>query len=732
MKTAAGKTILIVEDNPGDQVLLTELLKASKLTIQEMLYADRLETALPVIGAKQPDIILLDLSLPDSSGMDTYLAVKAFDHRIPVIILSGMADMALAMSAIQEGAQDYLVKDDFDERLLAKTIRYSIERKNNLEKLRVSNERYDHVIRAANDMIWDWDLSKQEIDRNEEQFVKLLRLPPELRNASGEFWLGRLHPEDRPQLESMIRNIFNNPLQEVFEIEYRILRGDNVYIHVYDRGQIIRDEKGYPVRLIGATRDISDKRKAEEELRRLSMIAKETVNAVIITDPRGQIEWVNEAFTKISGYSREEVLGRRPGDFLQGPGTNAETIRYMHECIETQQPFTCEVLNYAKSGQPYWIKIQGQPMIDANGELVNYFAIETDITQRKLAEAALRKSEDQFRFLFDNNPASIIIWDLEQFAILEVNETAVQTYGYERSEFLAMRTLDLRSPEDIPRIQAFAQQALATEGFKSTGVWRHLNKQGEVMYMQISSNRILFNDRPAMLSISINITDKLELERKLEEERIARDKEITQAVITAQENEREEIGRELHDNINQLLASSRLYLGLAKSDWEKHKEYADESDRIILNAIEEIRGLSHALIPPSMEADEFMDALDNVLQIATTGTGIMVYKELDGLDTRNMPGKLQLTIYRIIQEQFNNILKHARANTIWVGLQQEGERVQLRIRDNGIGCNLTNKSDGVGLMNIRTRASFFNGTVKVQSAPGQGFELEVCFNCDET
>lgn len=112
---------------------------------------------------------------------------------------------------------------------------------------------------------------------------------------------------------------------------------------------------------------------------------------------------------------------------------------------------------------------------------------------------------------------------------------------------------------------------------------------GEEMYMQISSNRILFNDRPAILSISINITDKLELERKLEEERIERDKEVTQAVITAQENEREEIGRELHDNINQLLASSRLYLGLAKSDWEKHKVYADESDRLILKAIDEIR-----------------------------------------------------------------------------------------------------------------------------------------------
>lgn len=730
MQKKPGKTILIVEDNPGDQLLLTELLKLSQLSIQEMVYAGRLAEALPLIGQIDPDIILLDLSLPDSSGLETFLAVRAMNHRSPVIILSGLADMALAMHAIQEGAQDYLVKDDFDERLLAKTIRYSIERKHNLEKLRLTNERYDHVIRATNDMIWDWDLSRQEIDRNEEQFVKLLKLPADQRTGSGEFWMSRLHPEDRPVLEAVLRQIFQDRQQSVFETEYRILRGDNVYIHVYDRGQIIRDENGHPRRMIGATRDISEKKKADEELRRLSMIAKETVNAVIVTDASGKIEWVNEAFTTITGYGREEVVGRRPGDFLQGPGTDPETIEYMRGCIAAQQPFSCEVLNYSRQGRPYWIRIQVQPMLDAANKLVNYFAIETDITQRKLAEAALRKSEDQYRNLFDNNPASIIIWDLENFTIMEVNETAIQTYGYSRTDFLAMKTLALRSPEDIPRIQAFTKQALATEGFKATGVWRHLDKAGNAMFMQISSHRITFNDRPAMLSISINITEKLALERRLEEEREERARELTQAVITAQENEREEIGRELHDNINQLLASSRLYLGLAKSDWEHNKAYADESDRLILNAIEEIRGLSHALIPPALEGEEFMDALDNILQIATAGTGIAVHKSVTGLNTDILPGKLQLTIYRIIQEQFNNIIKHAKASNVWINLQQQGDRVRLNLKDDGLGCDLAAKSDGVGLLNIRTRASYFNGEVKMKSAPGQGFELEVCFNCD--
>ncbi|MEO8174692.1 MAG: response regulator, partial [Sediminibacterium sp.] len=124
----AGITILMVEDNTGDQFLLSELLNASDLNIKNLYPAIRLDQAL--LQLKEPiDIILLDLSLPDSNGIDTFNSIIKHAGATPVVILSGLTDTKLALDAITLGAQDYLIKGDFDEKLLAKTIRYSIERK---------------------------------------------------------------------------------------------------------------------------------------------------------------------------------------------------------------------------------------------------------------------------------------------------------------------------------------------------------------------------------------------------------------------------------------------------------------------------------------------------------------------------------------------------------------------------------------------------------------------------
>src|SRR6188474_44332 len=139
--------ILMVEDNTGDQFLLSELLSASDLTIKSLVSAIRLDDALHQL--KKPiDIILLDLSLPDSSGIETFNAINRLFGKTPVVILSGLTDTRLALDAIALGAQDYLIKGDFDEKLLSKTIRYSIERKRNMEELQASNERYNLVSKA--------------------------------------------------------------------------------------------------------------------------------------------------------------------------------------------------------------------------------------------------------------------------------------------------------------------------------------------------------------------------------------------------------------------------------------------------------------------------------------------------------------------------------------------------------------------------------------------------------
>jgi PAS domain S-box-containing protein len=597
--------VLVVDDNPGDQFFISELLAETYLQIDAIETAASVQDAVTLLQQKQVDIVLLDLSLPDSQGIDTFLQVNTYAKNIPVVILSGLNDLNTATDAISLGAQDFLMKGEFNEKLLEKTILYSIERKKTLLELRYSNERYEFVSKATNDLVWDWDVLNNKVYRNEEQFVKILKLPAELRNEDNGFWNSRIHPDEGDLKDKILGNLERDKSATHFEEEYRFLRGDGEYIYVVDKGYAVRNEQGRVIRIIGSLQDI---------------------------------------------------------------------------------------------------------------------------TESKKKEAQLRESEEKYRLFFNSIPASVFIWSLDDYKILEVNETATDNYGYSRKDFLRMSMLEVRRPEDHKNFTIFANEA-KKESFTSTSrLWKHINIEGEEMYMQIVSNKIEYNNRSAIMAIASNVTEKIKLERKLEEEKQKMEQEITRAVIIAQEKEREEIGRELHDNVNQILASSRLYLGLVKAKGVEYKSFIEESDVLIHTAIQEIRHLSHALIPPAMQDADLEKSINSLVNNVQEGSGIIVSKEVSILDKCLMSEQLKLTIYRILQEQVNNILKYAKASTMEIQLLQQNEKILFRVRDNGIGFNLEQKTDGVGLMNIRTRAALQNGDVKMITSPGNGCELLVEFN----
>src|SRR5882762_8464062 len=132
-------SILTVEDNPSDLFLVERMLQSSRLEIGKLYSTDRIKRACEILQTEEINVVLLDLTLPDSFGINSFLHLKPAVQKIPVIILTGLSDMSLAVEAIKEGAQDYLVKGEFNENLLNKSIQYSLERKRTLETLRESN-----------------------------------------------------------------------------------------------------------------------------------------------------------------------------------------------------------------------------------------------------------------------------------------------------------------------------------------------------------------------------------------------------------------------------------------------------------------------------------------------------------------------------------------------------------------------------------------------------------------
>ncbi len=597
--------------------------------------------------------------------------------------------------------------------------------KENLQKVELSNERFNLVAKATNDMVWDWDIVNNTVYRNEEQFCSMLKLPASMKDGTGEFWFSRIHPEDLPRLQKLLEKVMADAEQRVFEIEFRFLNGEDHYIHLSDRGYILRNAEGIPVRMIGSTQDITKQKEINSELEKLSRIARETQNGVIITDKNQRIEWVNEAFERISGYRLEEIKGRKPGDFLQGKETDDAQLAYMRSQIRKRLNFETELINYNKNGEPYWTQLQVQPIFDEQGNLQQFFSIQSDITSQKKADEALIRSEEQYRYLFDNNPAPIFIWNIDDFSFAEVNETFLDVYGYTRSELDALSIKDIRPEEEVSSIISFAKKAKAEAHFQVTRLWKHKTKKGAIIYMQVSSQKITYKNRTAILAIAIDVTEKKMLELKLEEERKQKEYEITKAVLTAQENEKEYIGRELHDNVNQILASAKLYIGLSKKHTQNNAQ--DTAEDLVSKAIEEIRLLSHSLIAPNFKKNSFIEGIEKIINALETAANLHFTKQYSDIDYTNVPEVVQLTMYRTVQEQLTNILKHAKASHVLIQTLMDGNRLTLLIKDDGAGFDLTQKTMGVGFVNIQTRASLCNGSMELTSTPGNGCTLQLSF-----
>lgn len=217
--------------------------------------------------------------------------------------------------------------------------------------------------------------------------------------------------------------------------------------------------------------------RSEAEARLLGLVAARTNNGVVITDDHGRIVWVNQGFTRITGYILDEVKGLTPGSVLQGMGTDPDTVAYMRECLRHQSGFETEVLNYSKDGTPYWLSIEVQPVRNAEGSLTHYLAIETDITGRRQAQEALRAEKEMLTSTLASIIDGVIAVDAQQRVRL-VNPTAETLTGWTHESALGQdlaTVLPLASEEGTaaPNLveQAFQQQQVVGDVHETEPRW---------------------------------------------------------------------------------------------------------------------------------------------------------------------------------------------------------------------------------------------------------------------
>lgn len=375
--------------------------------------------------------------------------------------------------------------------------------------LRESERRYRDFFDNATDAIYVHDLKGQYTLVNNAG----VRLMGYSRAEILEMNIGDVVPQKH--LEQIKEN-FDQKLQNheptIYEIEVIARDGTKIPVEVNSR---LIYERGVPVGVQGTARDISERKRAEKALReseeQFRSLFENAKDVVFTCDLSGNFTSLNRAGEKLTEYSRDEAIGM---NFAQVVAPEHVDIarEMLSRKVGTDVATTYEVEVVTKSRRRILFEISSRS-IYREGKVVGVQGSARDITERKSAEEALRRSEEQYRILFESNPLPMWVFDLETLALLALNEAAVRHYGYTREAFLSLKLHDLHV--SVKEADAIASQLNRIEGLSNLGEWRHRTAIGHVINVEITANVTQFSHRRAGLLLAHDITERKRAEEAL-------------------------------------------------------------------------------------------------------------------------------------------------------------------------------------------------------------------------
>lgn len=254
--------------------------------------------------------------------------------------------------------------------------------------LEASESRLANAQRIARLGNWDWDIVKNELYWSDEIY-RILGVAPQEFGATYETFLSYVHPDDRDLVKKSVEEALNE--RKPYSIDHRIVLGDGSERIVHERADVVFDEAGRSIRMVGTVQDVTEHKKADFELKKLSMAIEQSVNMIFITDFKGEIEYVNPMFEEVTGWSEEEAIGRNPGILASGD-TTKEEYREMWETITSGKTWRGAFKNKKKDGRVYWVRAVITPIRNERGEITHFLAVQEDITERI-------KSEERIQYL---------------------------------------------------------------------------------------------------------------------------------------------------------------------------------------------------------------------------------------------------------------------------------------------------------------------------------------------
>src|SRR5919199_764771 len=315
--------VLLVEDNFREAELFEEFLAEVRRIRFELTQTQRLDETLRLLEHNSFDVILLDLFLPDSQGLETVVSVHSKALLTPIVVLTSLEDEDLAVNAIRSGAQDYLLKGQVNSPLLVHALRYAIERSQLLLHLRETEQRYALAMSGSQVGVWQVNLSNRDIYVSPNLKTLLGYADREI-GTSPEDWLNLVHPDDRqPVLTAAIAHL--QGLTPHLEIEHQLLHKDGSSRWVLSRGTAFRDATGQPYQIGGSITDITDRKQAQMALLKSQ---QQIVNIVeSITDAYGELGLPKQDETVGFSLSRQTSLAADVGLALTQGGTLSSMLQ---------------------------------------------------------------------------------------------------------------------------------------------------------------------------------------------------------------------------------------------------------------------------------------------------------------------------------------------------------------------------------------------------------------------
>jgi len=418
-------TVLLIEDNPGDARLVQEMLSGDSAREGHAFavsHVERLSQALDLLTRPETrfDLALVDLSLPDSQGLDTVRRVLGVASRLPIIVLSGHGDQDVAMAAVKSGAQDYFVKGHVDEHALPRAIRYAIERKRVEEMLRESEERFRDLFEGLPVGLYRTIPEGQIVDANP-ALAQVLDYPSRESLLAVNVANLYVDPEERRQQLTWLES------QEVVRgSEIRLRRYDGAVIWARDTARAVRDAEGRTLYYEGSLEDVTERRRMEDALRQERDLVAQLIDTspvcITIANREGQITFANPRAEDMLGLTRDEIVQHTYDDpdwritaYDGGPFPD-ERLPF-RQVMDTGRP-VYDVRHAIEwpDGRRVFLSINGAPLLDESGEVDQVvFAIE-DVTAHVRAEEELYQYNERLRALHAIDGAILAAWSSEEVA----------------------------------------------------------------------------------------------------------------------------------------------------------------------------------------------------------------------------------------------------------------------------------------------------------------------------